>query len=319
MNLKPKWSDRMKKISIALLVFVGLAGSTVTGTAWAVDCGDTITQNTTLQKSDSIVSTVCPGDGLIVTQPGVTLNLNTFVLIGDGAGVGVKIMADDVTVKNGGVDRFETGIGTAGGARSGLVIEKIRPNLNVADGILVEGDNNELLGILAKRNGLGGPPGHRNGVTVIGNGNLLRGHNDEYNGEHGILVIGDGNTLEGNSVSENHKLGSVGNGMHIVGNGNTLDGNKASKMNIIGIFVDGNANELIENLVRKQDADGIIVTGDDNVLTDNRAISNKGTGILVTGSGDGNDSDGNIVSGNKIKNPQCSIYGVTTPDTCIVK
>jgi parallel beta-helix repeat protein len=60
------------------------------------------------------------------------------------------------------------------------------------------------------------------------------------------------------------------------------------------------------------------VTGANNVLTNNRATDNQGFGFLVTGSGNGAQSTGNTVRNNRGR-PQCSIYGVTTPPTCITR
>jgi hypothetical protein len=277
-------------------------------------CGDILTASRTLVSGiDPIVGAVCTGDGLIidngVDENDVILNLNGNKLVGSGGGVGVLIADDHVTIEDGGIDNFDTGIGTAG-TTTGSSINAVRPNVNVGDGILLQGDGNELIGILAKRNG-------NNGVTVIGNDNLLQGHNDEYNGFHGIFVDGNNNELIANLASENRKTGP-GNGITVEGDNNTLERNKITKMNTNGIVVGGHNNILSKNKVVKQDRDGIVVDGNDNVLTENKATGSKGVGIIVEGVGNPVDSQGNVVSQNRT-NPQCSIYGVTTPNTCIVK
>ena len=66
--------------------------------------------------------------------------------------------------------------------------------------------------------------------------------------------------------------------------------------------------------------DGITMDGADIVLTENKATGNKKFGIIVVGDdiSAAAASTGNVVSGNR-NQPQCSIYGVTTPPTCIQK
>ena len=300
------------------------------GTAPAKECGadpcecdDTVTKSRNLQSGvDPVLSTICSGNGLVMDTPGVTLDIGRGnKIVGSGIGIGIEITADGVTIKNGGVDNFGTGIR---GATNDSRIETIRPHKNgveialggeedgIGDGIFLVGDGNDLIGILAKNNA-------NNGVTVIGDDNLLQGHNDEYNGFHGILVRGTFNQLVANLASENRKSGP-GNGITLRGDKNTIKGSRVTKMNTNGIVVEGHNNTLEKNQVVKQDRDGIVVVGNSNVLTDNKATGSKGVGIIVTAplgsTGDPGQSQGNVVSQNRT-NPQCSIYGVTTPDTCI--
>jgi hypothetical protein len=273
-------------------------------------CGDTVENHRALVSGvDPIVGTTCGGDGLIMNAAGVTLDLNGNKLRGSGSGVGVLIEVDNVTIIDGQIFSFGTGISTAT-TTMGSTIDHIRPDSNTGDGIFVRGDNNELTAIPAKSNG-------NHGVVVIGNGNRLERHNDEYNGFDGIHVEGDDNRLIANLASENAaaKTGS-GNGITVIGNSNTLDRNKITKLNIDGIAVLGDNNTLIQNRATKQKGDGITVDGDGNVLTDNTTTANRGVGIIVVGAGNPAASAGNSVSVNRGR-PQCSIYGVTTPPTCI--
>jgi hypothetical protein len=280
------------------------------GGAIPCSCGDNVIANRPLVAGiDPIVGNACTGDGLVMNVSGVVLDLNGNRIVGSGNGVGVRILVDDVTIQDGEVHTFEVGIATDT-ATTGSTIENIKTDSNESDGIFLRGTENDLTDILAKRNG-------NNGVTVIGNNNTLSGHNDEYNGFHGIHVEGDNNDLIANLASENRKKGP-GAGMNVIGNSNRLELNRITKMNTLGIAVSGDQNQLIKNKVVKQDSDGITVTGVNNVLRDNNATSNRGVGIIVEGIGDGSASSGNIVRGNR-GTPQCSIYGVTTAPTCIVK
>ncbi len=300
---------------ILVTAITGLMGLALASSLDAGECGgdvpcfcaDNVVANRTLFSGvDAVVGVVCDGDGLVMNTSGVVLDFNGNKIAGSGIGTGVLIMVDSITIKDGDIFNFGTGIGTAG-TTHGSTIDDVKPDSNTGDGIFLRGDNNELSVIRAKTNG-------NNGVVVIGNGNRLEGHNDEYSGFHGIFVQGDNNELIANLASENANEGP-GSGIRVEGNGNMLVGNKISKLNTSGIAVVGSGNLLDANLVRKQQGDGITVDGDNNVLTDNKAVSNKGIGIRASGAGNAADSTGNSVDTNRIK-PQCIIYGVTTPPTC---
>jgi hypothetical protein len=301
--------------------FVFFAGALLLGLAFAsageaANCGgnqpcaceDNVIASRTLSSADPIVSSKCSNRGLTITNDGVVLNLGGNKIAGSGVDVGVLIEADNVTVENGGVDRFETGIGS--NATTGSSIDRIRLDSNTGNGILVQGNDNEFLAILAKRNG-------DNGVYVIGNNNLVQGHNDEYNGFDGIRVEGDNNDVIANLASENATKGT-GNGITVIGNGNALERNQMTKLNVDGIVVSGDENTLINNKVAKQKSDGFVVNGANNVLTNNRSTDNRGVGFIVTGAGNAANSTGNVVRTNRT-DPQCTIYKVTTPPTCITK
>src|SRR5436190_20890351 len=109
--------------------FCGLVLLVFTTQAWAVNCGDTtgpggtrvacqcgdrVTTNTKLKRTDPIVSTsptdVCSGDGLEVDTE-VALNCNRLTLRGSGVGSGITFDNGGlVTIKNCAVTEFETGI-----------------------------------------------------------------------------------------------------------------------------------------------------------------------------------------------------------------
>jgi parallel beta-helix repeat protein len=302
---------------IVSAIFVGLAFYSPSqaancGGSVPCACGDSVVANRTLVAGvDPIVGAACTGNGLVMNTAGVVLDLNGNGLHGSGKGAGVLINGvNGVTIESGLIFNFEMGISTGSSTTTGSTINEVKPDGNVIDGIFLQGDGNEVIAILAKRNG-------NNGVTVIGDGNTLQGHNDEYNGFDGIRVEGNDNELIGNLASENAKKGS-GNGITLIGHSNLLQRNRMTKLNINGIVITGNENELIENQVTKQSDDGIVVDGNNNVLTNNRVIENAGVGIVVQGTGDAAASKGNTVRKNRGK-PQCSIYGVTTPPTCIQK
>ena len=102
---------------LVLVVLLALAVPAVAGAAPALaqplHCGDTVTQDTTL-TADLLD---CPGDGLIIGGPGITVDLGGHTvaapdtLTGDPAGVGIDNSAghDGVTIRNGTVNYFRGG------------------------------------------------------------------------------------------------------------------------------------------------------------------------------------------------------------------
>ena len=273
-------------------------------------CGDTVTSNKNLSGADPIVGDKCSGNGLEVAA-GVTLDLKGNTIQGLENGIGLLINGNGVTIKNGKVESFGTGVS---GVTNESKIENVRAYFHVGDGIFLQGNENEVIGSPARHNG-------DNGYWIEGNGNTISATNNEYNGLDGIFVDGNGNFLLNNQASENSKaLGSglSGNGITVVGNGNTLDGNRISKKNDFGIFVEGDNNILTSNFATKGNKGGIKTFGHNNRLTDNKATENHGgVGILAEGSTDANNlnaSTNNVVHGNA-----CKVYNVTGPPQCIKK
>jgi parallel beta-helix repeat protein len=95
--------------------------------AHALDCGRTITRDTTLQSD--VVG--CLGDGLTIGANGVDLNLNGFTIDGTGLGAGVRNDGfDNVTIKNGTISDFDYGVqlntGTLNATVSGINLTLIQ-------------------------------------------------------------------------------------------------------------------------------------------------------------------------------------------------
>jgi hypothetical protein len=267
-------------------------------------CGDTLTLSRTLTGADSVTSSKCPADGLIIGQSGITLSLNGRTINGSSDSVGVLISAgiDGVTIRGGRIQDFGRGISTSDlSTTNGSTIAGISAYSNGEYGIYLEGNQNQVNASPARHNGV-------YGTVVIGDYNTLSGSNNEYNGFDGYNVQGDFNELIGNSASENAKLGA-GNGITVIGDDNTLRLNRMTKLNTHGIVIQGNRNVLINNAATKQKGDGIRVDGDDAVLTNNKVTESRG--ILVEGNGDPKASSGNVSN-----RGVCIIYGVTGQGIC---
>jgi hypothetical protein len=320
------------------------------GTNVPCDCGDTVITDTTLispaadpVNGDPVVSTVdadfCPAgvDGLILQPLGtarVTLRLGSNIIRGSGTGTGVGIRivgvaananVPKVTLKNGGIKGFQTGLATDPGTtiKNSTIIDIASTN-NSGEGINVAGDNNELNTIQALDNGA-------TGIRVAGNTNALLVNTASRNGGDGIDVSGSGNALRSSRLNRN-----IGNGIKVEGNNNTMDHatsennsldgivmigsgdgdpatlelwkNKLTKNGGNGITVDGDNHEIVANQSNTNLQDGIAVVGTGNHLDTNIARENKGDGIIVTGGGNVDDG-GNL--GKKNGGVQCVIDGLT--------
>jgi hypothetical protein len=131
-----------------------------------------------LTSADSVTTTVCPFDGLIVGNNSITLDLNGRSIRGsqNPAYVGIKIdnVNNEVVVKNGRILRFGTGL-IIGTNATNVQVTGIQVYYNSGDGLLLKGDGNVVIDSPGRHNG-------NNGMTVDGNGNVISEGNNEYNG-----------------------------------------------------------------------------------------------------------------------------------------
>jgi parallel beta-helix repeat protein len=242
--------------AVALVAVLGLSAGQAS--ANHVQCGDTITQDTTLD-SDLIG---CPGDGIVIGADGVTLDLNGHTVSGrppTGTYWGiVSIGHAGVTIKNGTVKDFDYGIEIYGASRShvlGVDVHGLHRGEaiglfsshdsvvedNVAHGIclgihLIGADRNVI-----RRNEASGfclaidlrqgsddniVEGHSllsgSGIASIrvldGSGNVIRRNVVAHDDFGGILISGDRTLVEGNTVSDTHR----GDGIDVGGANNVV-------------------------------------------------------------------------------------------------
>jgi nitrous oxidase accessory protein NosD len=94
----------------ALTAILAISASLATvapASATHVQCGDVVTQNTTLDSD--LVN--CPGDGIVIGTSGVTVDLAGHTVDGAGSGVGLSGSGvDGVTVRDGTVQQFQFGV-----------------------------------------------------------------------------------------------------------------------------------------------------------------------------------------------------------------
>jgi hypothetical protein len=111
----------------ALFVLPLLVRAQAAGTAHAsVQCGDTLTTNTTLTADLG-----CSGTALKIGAPKLTLNLGGHTLRGDGTGVGVDNSGghDEVTIQGGTIQGFAVGVLLSNASNNPLTRLTVRKNV----------------------------------------------------------------------------------------------------------------------------------------------------------------------------------------------
>jgi parallel beta-helix repeat protein len=282
-----------------------------------VHCGDTITQDTTLD-SDLID---CPGDGIVIGADNITLDLNGHTIDGDGNGSFCEAGVvngedpfrcvqhdgghDGVVIRDGVVREF--GIGVSFGDASRNVVRSVSVGASGFRGILISGESAENIVthnvVVAGDFDYGvdvfeaGPDNQVRQNSVSGNlaGIALSGfaggteikQNSIFANASGIFLsdsFGD-TTIRANFVSDN----SVGiwlldarhtriEGNRVVRSGGVTD---LVHTNVIGdgMHIDGFETEIVGNVASRNAADGIDVVEFDNTLTENSANRNGDFGI----------------------------------------
>ncbi len=260
--------------------FYGLVLLVFTTQAWAADCGDTtgpggtrvacqcgdrVTTNTKLQRTDPIVSTsptdVCAGDGLEVRSQ-ATLDCNRLTLRGSGVGGGISFdSTGGVTIENCKVTGFEIGIDSEDCVLCTIQNNKVSNN---DVGILCGRDC--ILGVFVKNN-IFANTGDGMSFNDSSVDNEVRNNHIRDNGGDGLVV---GESCIGNLLLHNVVSGNDGRGISIEGDGNTI----------------------IENTGKRNGEHGLAVETRLNVVTGNEFNLNGGHGIC--GSPGSIDGGGNI-------------------------
>lgn len=254
-----------------------------------VSCGQTITQNTTLNGN------VGPCNiGIEIGANNVTLDLNGFTVsgtIGRGEEGGIKMFnRSNVMIRNGTVRGFDTGIYVETSTR--VTILNMTATENVGQGIFDEGiqfylsDRNSVINSTVTRNGHGAGIAVYDGSYNIIDKNLIadnntRGIDDTHGNQQNIGVriffLGDrAGPTTGNVVSNNDVRG---NGLDGIQFSRFTVGNTAKNNTVVN-------NGLTGGSIR--DGDGIAVFGRGNFVQDNEVLGNGQSGIHAYSGATGN-------------------------------
>lgn len=222
----------MKLKNIPLLVFISVSFPLlfwIQG-SFALSCGETIRQDTTL-KSDLN----CPGHGILIEGEGIVLDLGGYTIKGPGRGgwvwperavssVGVRVTGKkNVTIRNGRITNFATAVLLEDA--QGVVVQRIHTvsnhygiylfrgsrsaltGVNVSNNIyglhLQDTRENHITGSLIYRSHHGSPGGY--GINLYGsNRNTIRENRIELNQSQGIWLIDSrDNTIYRNNFIRN--------------------------------------------------------------------------------------------------------------------
>jgi parallel beta-helix repeat protein len=264
------------------MVAVAICMALLPGSAMAshVQCGDVITQDTTLD-SDLVD---CPFDGVRIGASNVTLDLNGHTVDGNGAGAGVSSIAyfpghSGVTVRGGTIRDFEYGVALT--ASDGLV-EDVVALENRDGGILVSGSRHQITRSMAIGNG--------SGIWLAGGSDIEVSRNFAANNAIGIDVHeAHGNRVIRNTLSDNGNQGLQA-GIRVYGSwGNAVEQNRVAGGRI-GILVQSPidedsppANDFVRNRVTRAAEDGIQIdsTGGMTRLLENLVTRSGDDGIVV--------------------------------------
>lgn len=247
-------------VTAAALLLVPLGAATAN--AQDVACGETVTDNITLQ--DDLVNCPHGKNGLTIGADGVTVNFNGHKIIGSSGSAtgidnsdghnGVKILGD----------------GFISGFTDGL---KIRDSRGVqVSGLTIQGNAGIGLRVSNSRNGrflnLRVVGNHAGGAAFAdgADDNEIRSVSFISNGADGLVVAGDANMVAGNwatanagdgfvveagatstQLSENRATGNTGNGFSIESAGTRLKANVAQKNTKRGIDAVGGTSDAGNN------------------------------------------------------------------------
>jgi Right handed beta helix region len=218
----------MTRRLVILAVLLGFLAGAAPASAHHVACGDTITQDTTLD-SDLLD---CSANGIIIGADNITLNLNGHTVTGTRATgfyyAGVVLSSDNATVRNGTLERFEHGVQISGDDNLVRRVSASNNELGIFFGVSAGPRGNRIErsvisdnegGIFLSDAGAMGPPAGGNVIrrnTIVGNTFTGVGAIETYNthvvrnrvlgnGHDGIWMGGDAlrNVIEGNTSNGN--------------------------------------------------------------------------------------------------------------------
>ena len=267
----------LSKLSLATLTIGSiLAVAAAPASAEHVQCGDRITQSTTLD-SDIIDCALPTGRAIRIDGTDITLDLGGHTVDGTGVGFGITSTSVDsrVTVRNGHVREFANGISLAGEEDSTVRDVTVRDNFQ---GLQITGLRPVVEGVTASGNSVGIKFG--NSTDAIVRRNHVFANQAGMGG--GVL---DSGLIEDNVVHDNvfagMGFGFLRSNTQIVRNESTDNG--------IGILVAEESldSTLLGNRVSRSGEDGIVVSADSGNITldSNRSDDNGDDGIDVEGPG----------------------------------
>jgi parallel beta-helix repeat protein len=279
---------------IAVLAVCGVTAAAGQSPPPGLECGDTITADTTLERD----LTGCPSNGIVIGADGVTLDLNGHTISGDGKPVrrcprrqpcdlGVfNDRHDGVTVRNGSLRGFAVGV-LVGGVRGNRLVE-LSSSRNQFFGYVIA---DSARTVIRDSSGNDNPRPDGDGLGVFashdlrivhnsfrGNGqigihiedstdNVIKGNQFVHNGDFGVFVQANRTRVRGNRCVRNGTGVLVGPGSRNVIAGNRVSGGGE------GIAVEkGRANVVVRNIIARTKRSGIRLGIDNPPIGSTRTV-----------------------------------------------
>jgi large repetitive protein len=242
-------------LAFALVALASLGGAEA-ARQQQVNCGDTITADTTLD-SDLLD---CPNNGIVIGADDITLDLNGHTIDGDGEEFeqcGARAFCDagvlndghnGVTVRDGSVREFAGGV------------------------FLFSARHNRVLDISSKRNTFFGFVANESAQSVI----------RDSSGNHNIPPEGDGLGLFGSHdfrIVDNTFRNNPGPGLHVDDSPHSLIEENLFSQNRPAILLEADRNRVRRNRFDRNGA-GVLVSGRRNIVERNR-LNRDGAGIAI--------------------------------------
>jgi parallel beta-helix repeat protein len=211
-----------------------------------VKCAMTV--STSIRLANSLFN--CPKEGLFVAAPGLTIDLNGHTIDGNGLDdgptdeVGITTLGQrDVTVLNGTISRFETGIASSG---ERATFKSLIVRANTGDGLYIVGSSTRVLSTTADRNG-------SMGINLLADSAQITGCTANDNSLVGINVIGDDS-----AIGKNTAHGSTF-GVFVFGSRNVITRNRAANSQN-GFTIGGSELRVERNVATANTEHGFVLS-----------------------------------------------------------
>ena len=279
-----------------------------------VSCGDTITADTTLD-SDLVD---CPNNGIVIGADRITLDLNGHTVDGNGKLIKkcpknepcdlglVNDGHDDVTVRNGSVREFATGV-FVGRARQNRVLG-IASSRNDFFGIVLAESARSLV---RDSSGSNSPAPDGDGLGLFASHDIrILNNSFRRNAQLGIHVVDShDNLIKGNLFFRNADFGIL-----MEGDRNQVRGNRCVRNGTCVIVAPGNRNVIARNRLSR-DGSGIgIEKGRGNLVTGNVIVRARRQGIYLGLNEPAIGGVGTVVRGNVVRGSGADAFTVREAD-----
>ncbi len=274
--MRARSSRGLGRIAVTILAALACALPSSLAHAASAACGDTVTGKVVLDGNLS-----CTGNGLVVGADKVTIDLNGFMIEGDGGAgdVGIDDGAgfDQVTIKNGTVAGFDTCVSIGGDAQKTKITDVTAFGCEHDGFDLGDSDVGTVKGCFADGNSEKGFD-----VGPGGTGNKIEKSAAVGNGGAGFEISGTGNTLKKVDASGNNQ------GINLLAPGNTVTGCTAYRNGNSGVYVNADASRVSKCEAAGNVDQGIYVSDAAGVTVDkNTTTANRQLGILRAWAGHG--------------------------------